>query len=262
MLVSTYTMYMDESETKKSDEQRYFVIGGLIIKNEDYTAIEQSLMDIKKLLWVEDVDASSYILHEKDVSFASSWSNRHRLNEIPSYNKIFTKKRNVLTLYNEISKIFRLSPVVTLGVCLDKKALFDSYGEQHLNNQFTIAIQLMIEHYCQFLSDTKSTGDICYEAMQPEQNMKIQQRMYELKALGTMYYSPATIQNHLREIKFVQKSDNYAGLQLADFIPNTLARYAANLKPKNQSLSENIRSKLYCGKNGVEKMKYGFKILS
>lgn len=161
-----------------------------------------------------------------------------------------------------MSKIFRLSPVVTLGVCLDKKALFDSYGEQHLNNQFTIAIQLMIEHYCQFLSDTKSTGDICYEAMQPEQNMKIQQRMYELKALGTMYYSPATIQNHLREIKFVQKSDNYAGLQLADFIPNTLARYAANLKPKNQSLSENVRSKLYCGKNGVEKMKYGFKILS
>ena len=224
MPVSTYMMYMDESETKKSDEQRYFVIGGLIIKNEDYTAIEKSLIDLKNLLWAGDANASSYILHEKDVSFASSWSNRYHLNEIPSYNKIFTKKSNVLTLYNEMSKIFRLSPVVTLGVCLDKKALFDSYGEQHLNNQFTIAIQLMIEHYCQFLSDTKSTGDICYEAMQPEQNMKIQQRMYELKALGTMYYSPATIQNHLREIKFVQKSDNYAGLQLADFIPNTLAR--------------------------------------
>lgn len=68
MPVSTYMMYMDESETKKSDEQRYFVIGGLIIKNEDYTAIEKSLIDLKNLLWAGDANASSYILHEKDVS--------------------------------------------------------------------------------------------------------------------------------------------------------------------------------------------------
>ena len=47
-----------------------------------------------------------------------------------------------------------------------------------------------------------ATGAICYEAMQPEQNAKIQQRIYELKALGTMYYSSKTIQNYLRDIHF------------------------------------------------------------
>lgn len=255
-------MYMDESETIRPDGSRYFAIGGLIIEKNDYSHIVESLNSMKGLLWPNDANSSSYILHEKDISFASNWSHRHRLQEIPAYNTIFVKKTNVTMLYNEISKLFRLSPVTILGVCLDKSALYSSYGESHLNNQFTIAIQLMIEHYCQFLIDNNATGGICYEAMQPEQNANIQQRMYELKALGTMYYSPATIQNRLHEITFIPKSDNYAGLQLADFIPNTLARYAAHLPPKNQTLSENIRSKLYGGRNGNEKMKYGFKILA
>lgn len=92
MPVSTYMMYMDESETKKSDEQRYFVIGGLIIKNEDYTAIEKSLIDLKNLLWAGDANASSYILHEKDVSFASSWSNRYHLNEFHLITKFSQRK--------------------------------------------------------------------------------------------------------------------------------------------------------------------------
>ena len=254
-------MYLDESETKKSDGSLFFAVGGLIVKNEDYAALENSLIAIKQLLWIDDTKASSYILHEKDIAFAAR-ANRHMINQVPTYNSIFRKKENVTLLYNQMSKLFRLAPITTLGVCLDKQALFNSYGEKHLNNQFTIAIQLMIEHYCQFLSDTQSTGNICYESMQEEQNIIIQQRMYELKALGTMYYSPTTIQNHLHEIKFVQKSANCAGLQLADFIPNALARHAAGLQPKNQTLSENIRSKLYCGKSGNEKMKYGFKILS
>lgn len=260
--MASYTMYLDESETKKSDGSLFFAVGGLIVKNDDYESLENSLIAIKQLLWNKDPNASSYVLHEKDVTFASK-ANRHTISQVPEYNKVFfRKKQNVTLLYNEMSKLFRMAPVTTLGVCLDKQALFNSYGKQHLNNHFTIAIQLMIEHYCQFLIDTRSTGDICYESMQAEQNMNIQQRMYELKALCTMYYSPATIQNHLHEIRFVQKSDNCAGLQLADFIPNALARYAADLQPKNQELSKNIRSKLYCGKNGNEKMKYGFKILS
>lgn len=105
----------------------------------------------------------------------------------------------------------------------------------------------------------RTTGAICYEAMQPEQNAKIQQRIYELKALGTMYYSSGTIQNYLRDINFVPKSENMAGLQLADFVPNTLGRYAAMMKPKNREFSRSVRDKLYDG-NGDKR--FGFKILA
>ena len=132
----------------------------------------------------------------------------------------------------------------------------------NMNNQLTIAIQLLVENYCQFLIKNNAIGDICYEAMQPEQNMKIQQRLYELKALGTLYYAPKTIQEHLKEICFLMKKNNIAGLQLADFVPNTLGRYVAMMKPKNRDFSKSIRDKLYDGSVMEGKYKYGLKILS
>lgn len=167
----------------------------------------------------------------------------------------------MVLLYNELSKLFKNTDILTIGVCLDKSELHSCYGENKLNNQLTIAIQLLIERYCQFLIKNKATGDICYEAMQPNQNTKIQQRIYELKALGTLYYSPKTIQDHLKQIHFVAKTENLAGLQLADFVPNTLGRHAAMMKPKNRDFVKNVRNKLYDG--GIDgKYKFGFKILS
>ena len=54
-----------------------------------------------------------------------------------------------------------------------------------------------------------TSGDICYEAMQPEQNAKIQQRLYELKALGTLYYSnqDKTYRFGWSKISFANKKD-------------------------------------------------------
>lgn len=92
--------------------------------------------------------------------------------------------------------------------------------------------------------------------------MKIQQRIYELKALGTLYYSPKTIQDHLRDIHFEPRTNNLAGLQLADFVPNTLGRYAAMMKPKNRDFAKNVRSKLYDGGEADGKYKFGFKVLA
>lgn len=260
--VSEYTLYMDESETFNSAGNKYFVMSGVIIKNSNYATVENDLNTIKRLIWNNAQGCEQYILHEKDVSYASNRMNSHHLNAMPSCYHIFQNKRNVVLLYNELSKLFKNSDIVTIGVCLDKSVLHSCYGEANLNNQLTIAIQLLIEHYCQFLIKNSATGDICYESMQPEQNMKIQQRIYELKALGTLYYSPKTIQDHLREIHFEPKTNNLAGLQLADFVPNTLGRYAAMMKPKNRDFAKNVRSKLYDGGETDGKYKFGFKVLS
>ena len=259
--MTEYTLYMDESETFNRIGDKYFVMSGIIIKNSNYVEIENELNKIKQNVWDNATGCEKYILHEKDISFASNRLNSKRLNTIPTYYHIFQSRKKVLLLYNELSKLFKNADILTIGVCLNKSVLYSCYGKNELNNQFTIAIQLLIEHYCQFLIKNKVTGDICYEAMQPEQNIKIQQRIYELKALGTMYYAPKTIQDHLKQIQFVAKIDNFAGLQLADFVPNTLGRYAANMKPKNRDFAKNVRSKLYDG--GMDgKYKFGFKILS
>lgn len=89
----------------------------------------------------------------------------------------------------------------------------------------------------------------------------IQQRLYELKALGSMYYSPKTIQDCIREIHFVKKSENMIGLQLADFVPNTLGRYVAGMEPQNKNFAKIVRKKLYDGCQD-KTYRFGFKVLS
>ena len=259
--MADYTLYMDESETFTKNNDKFFVMSGVIIKNNDYLQIENKLKQVKKTIWKNDPNCENYILHEKDISAISKHSKSNKSGTInPCYN-IFKDNKNVTLLYNELSKLFKENNLVIIGVCLDKSQLYSCYQESKLNNQFTISIQLLIEHYCQFLIMNNATGDICYEAMQPEQNAQIQQRIYELKALGTLYYSSKTIQEHLNQIKFVSKKENYAGLQLADFVPNTLARYVAKLAPKNRDFAKNIRKKLYDG-GRQEKYKFGLKVLS
>lgn len=235
-------------------------MSGVIIKNKNYIAIQEAVVKLKQIVWDYEAGCEDYILHEKDVSFASNPLNSRKLSKIPVYYQIFTDSGKVNLLYNELSKLFKSADLQAIGVCLNKGVLFTDYGERNLNNQLTIAIQLLMENYCQFLIKNKSAGDICYEAMQPEQNTKIQQRLYELKALGTLYYSPKTMQNHIRDIHFVSKHENLIGLQLADFVPNTLGRYAAGMKPKNKNFSKSVRKKLY-DNNQDGTHRFGFKVL-
>lgn len=251
-----YTLYVDESETfsQLDKSRRYFIMSGVIIQDNEYDDIDKKLKQIKVDMWKNN-EAEQYILHEKDITAA-----QRRNPDIPEHYKIFKSKRNTISLYNKLSVIFKKSNITTLGVCLDKKQLTNDYGEDHINNQFTIAIQLLIEHYCMFLIENNAIGSICYESMQPCQNIAIQQRIFELKALGTMYYSPNTIQQHIKEIVFIPKASNYTGLQLADFVPNTLGRYVANFRPKNVNFSSNVRRTLY--KANCDKRKFGFKLLS
>ena len=51
------------------------------------------------------------------------------------------------------------------------------------------------------------------------------------------------------------------GLQLAAFVPNTLGRYAAGMKPKNKNFAKIVRKKLYDGCQD-KTYRFGFKVLS
>ncbi len=73
--MSDYTLYMDESETYNSSGNRYFIMSGVIIKNSNYTNIENALNIVKNTVWEQETGCEQYILHEKDVTFANNRQN-------------------------------------------------------------------------------------------------------------------------------------------------------------------------------------------
>lgn len=247
-----YILYLDESETFTSTMDRYFAIGGVIVPDTIKNQLVQDINTLKSRLW--GPMATQNILHEKEISEAL-----HKRLSVTSPYSIFKNKANIVTLYNGLSVILSKYHIVTIGACLNESEIERLYGKE-VSPKLTIALQLLLENYCHFLMTHNATGDICYESLQEPGNRGLRQRFYELEALGTMYYPPHFFQTHIGDIQFKEKTSNDPGLQLADFIPNTLARVAAGLKPKHNIFKKQVVRQLYDGgMNNTEK--FGGKVM-
>ena len=108
-----YTLYLDESETFTNSGQRYFAVGGVILPDSEETSVTQALNNLKMYIWPGDAKATSYILHEKEVSEVRKTKARG----LPHYS-IFKRKNSVNQLYNGLSSILLNRKLTTIVVCI------------------------------------------------------------------------------------------------------------------------------------------------
>lgn len=249
-----YILYLDESETFTAANNRFFAVGGVIIKEDKIDEVSSKLADLKKKLWAGDANASSYILHEKEISEAK----KHGHARNACYN-IFRTNGKYSDLYAGLASILKKQNLITMGVCIDETALGRLYPGI-TNSKLTIALQMLLENYCHFLGQQNAVGDICYESLEDSGNQELRQRFYELEALGTMYYTPGFFQTHIGDIRFEKKTENLAGLQLADFIPNTFARSCSGATAKHEDFKKRVLHQAYDGKLS-NRPKYGLKLI-
>ncbi|MGY3663261.1 MAG: hypothetical protein ACXAHE_05235 [Roseburia sp. 1XD42-69] len=64
---------------------------------------------------------------------------------------------------------------------------------------------------------------------------------------GTLFLGSKLMQKHLRCISFPLKLDNNIGLQLADFIPNPVARDFQGMAQRDLNIFTDIKNKAYNG---------------
>ncbi len=252
--MNQYTLYLDESETFTKKGDRFFAIGGVIINQVQEGKVESDLNVLKNGLWDGNPNAQQFILHEKEITEVQ----RNGRTSNKQYN-IFRQKSISNHLYTGLSRILKQNNIETMCVCLDKSELSKLYPGE-VNDNLTIAIQMLFENYCHFLIKNNANGCICYESLQEPGNQPLRQRFYELAALGTMYYTSHCFQTHISGIDFQSKNENVAGLQLADFIPNTFARKCAKLNPKHKSFKDTVLKNAYDGGMKLER-KYGLKLI-
>lgn len=258
VILSRYTLYLDESEVPSDNGDRYFVIGGVIIRNGYHESkIVPELEKLKKKIWENDTDYASHILHELEINKVF----RGDVSNAKAYNLVFkNNEQKYKQMYNGIYHILNDRNIYTIAACINHTELEKHYAKEEMNDRFAVLMQIIIENYCHFLIKHNGTGDICYEAMMRSQNEKIERRFCHLKSIGTMYYSSSEVISLLKNINFVDKTANCAGLQLADFIPNALGRTQAHKDPKYEKLPKIIKKRLYHGNMG-RKDRYGFKII-
>lgn len=257
----SYTLYLDESYThEKKGKNPAFAIGGFIINDKDIDYIEDKINDIKKYVWKDLESPCDVILHEMNLK--ESIDKRTNINKLKSEYKRFRdnpKKAN--EIYKEMSMIVKQSDISTIGCVVIEDTFRVAFPKEIQNEISLVCMQIIIENYVHFLFNNKSTGKIIYESRDGMDKTMLM-RFYQICSIGTMYVQPQVIQQKINQFTFKSKKENDCCLQLADFIPNLIARKKSGkiIYPNVANLTNNILLKSYDG-NSNNSQRYGIKVI-
>lgn len=261
-IMDTYTLYLDESETNKCQQLHVYAIGGIIINNDVHkNVLVPKIKNLKSTIWHDLDNSSQIILHEKEVKDATE----HRIQKSTvksEYLRFYNNINNCSKIYNELDFILRSTDLFTLGCVVIEESLHNYFPEQLTNDYSAICMQIIIENFCHFLYSKNAIGNIIYEAREDHQNTAMSQHFHQIKAIGSIYVNSASVQKYIKGIEFPSKQENIAGLQLADFIPNQIAKKSIGKKiyANTRGFNANIYRKAYDGCCG-NKNRFGIRVI-
>lgn len=240
-----YYLFLDE--LKPSTQFNHFCLAGCIIKENDYTNI--IIPRINKLK--DDVFGNrGVILHEIEI---------RRAEEMPY--KIMRNKKKREEFWNHMNALFSIPNLfTTIGVAINCTEYHRLYNSNHRCDEYFIGLQIILENFTHFLERNNGVGSVVVESRNAKEDEKLQNHFYTLKANGTLFLDKNALQKRLSTISFPLKVDNNIGIQLADFIPNPLARKTGGLPQKKPTLYSHIEQKLYDGGLGLPN-RFGLKVI-
>lgn len=235
-----YVLFLDESEFKVS---KTFTIGGIAVKKQDVPILEQGIEEIKKLIWNEEyIKANNPILHCTELQQVF----RNRNKEVDDISGVkeeyheFIKKTGeeiekiYYQIYGKMSRILKKSNATVFSCIIKLEQLQDLFfiDENHngvhlIDDKYNIALQKVIENYTHYLAVKDGYGDVVYEsrnnfgensAKSPDVTLINVYHKIQANNRGIVYTNSAAVQSRNRTIVTLSKSDNSAGLQLADFV--------------------------------------------
>lgn len=112
--------------------------------------------------------------------------------------------------WNRMAELFDNHNITVFSAVINPKKHRNLFNSKYLNDEYSICLEIVLEQYAHFLEKNNAVGSVCIES----QNTK---------------------------------TDLNVGLQIADFIPNTLKKYIHSLPQKKPSIENSIVSKLYDG---------------
>lgn len=235
-----YTLFLDE--TKANDNFPAFTLSGVIINDLLNDIITENVEALKEKHFTD----RNIILHEMDM--------RKRDKEFHQYTK-----KQIKDFMEEFKKIYNDS-ITILGVTIKTDELNKFYSLDYQNDIYFIGLQIILENFCHFLLSNDGVGEIIVESISLQHDQKLKSLFYELLHTGTLFYTSDILQEKLLSISFKRKADKIIGLQIADFIPNSLSRKALMLDQKKPSFLDAINNRLYMKEN-TNVIRFGHKII-
>lgn len=232
-----YRMYVDEvgnSDLGASDDpnHRYLSLTGVIFGLDYVRETVFPRLEAIKEHYFESHPDDPVILHRK---------------ELVSRRPPFTALRDratELAFNQDLLRLLADLDYVVITAVIDKLAHQNRYQTWRFD-PYHYCLTVLIERYVRWLQACNSHGDVMAESRGGKEDRRLKASFERLYSDGSEYVKPELFQSRLtsRQLKVKAKSNNIAGLQIADLIAHpsyraTLARHA------RQTLSDNFGGKV------------------
>lgn len=216
---SLYRLYIDESggpsyKNCYNPLYQYFGLIGIIIEKEIYKKFYHELESLKENNFDYDPD-EPIILHRKDIINKKG----------PFY--VLQDSSKEQKFNNDILGFFKNQDFKIIVVVIDKKSHKDRYPKPF--HPYHYCLNVMLERYCGLLNLNNYRGDVLAESRGGTEDKALKIAYSVTYKFGTFiepYGKASFFQRALtsKEIKIKKKSDNIAGLQIADLLANPCKR--------------------------------------
>lgn len=210
-----------------------FVLGGIIV-DKDYAEgpMTEALRDFKQRLFGRD----DIILHTADIT-------RNR-NGFEAMKDAAFRER----FYAELNDLMRGLDYQVVACAIRKDAHIARYGVAALD-PYMLSLDVLVERFAFDVGNVSAGGVIVAERRDPTLDHELELAWLNLKIQGTRYRQAKEIENRILALNLRAKSENFAGLQLADLVVTPIGRHVLG-KPCKEDF-DIVRSKLRHSREGI-----------
>lgn len=255
-----YNLYLDESTSHPM-----FCVAGIIVKKNQMTQVQTEVNRIKQIIWSDVTHPERIILHEKDIKEVrrNGFANTTVVSEYARFENLPIARN----LYIEVERAIKRLNVKIIGACVNKEELKKYYSARNMNILYLTAMQSIIENFAQFLIKHNATGSIVLESRDTvgdtsvkSADRQVRTHFMNIMSIGSMFLSSQALQDVILGIEFIPKTANNPAIQLADFIPNQLARKETHRKSDIYAMYPELKKRFYDGTLGQPE-RFGVKII-
>lgn len=180
------------------------------------------------------------ILHETELRMAKK-----------EMYKVMRRKEKRELFWDNMGKMFNKKDITVFVAVINPDEYKTQYNSRFLNDEYFVCLEVIVENFVHFLEKNNAVGSIYLESQNPKADNRLTNYFHQLVKRGTRCMNNHAVRTQIVSFNFYQKSDLNVGLQIADFIPNTMKKYAYAIENKKPCIENEIASCLYDGQVGA-----------
>ena len=236
-------MFLDESGDhsleKIDNSYPVFVLAGCIFDFDYYTSTVTPMVETlkQKHFGRTDIILRSYDIRKQKNDFSCLVDKRKREN-----------------FYEDLNRIISNLNFTIIASVINKHHLKKQYTDP--DNPYHLCFRFILERSIMFLGTDKETMMFRIESRETHNDRKLAQE-YETFKQGTPMFNKTEIQAKFSDLSFNQKSQNIAGMQIADLVAYPIGKWVMDSKRENKAF-EIVNTKIHSKDGKI--LGYGLKV--